>query len=469
MRFLLAKCVWGTAYVDSMLMLNLPSLLAPGNLPALVSGGIAIEHAIYTTASDAAVIQAHPVYRALQTIVPCRIEILTDRAGPGDYSDTIGRMNVVHARILKECAETGTAWLFDQPDHVWGNRALSHLVERAGAGVRCVMFAGIRTVREDMLSAVTPWRRDVALDIPHRVLIGLGSDTMHVHDMVRFWGMPVATTWPHHVSWKVGARSFLRRSFHPQPFLIASVPDGVAPSRSVDQDFVDRAYPNPDDVEFVRDTDDFAVIEVSPRLHVSSHNHHPLTLPLLAAWMGVNANTRMQDYFTHAIRFRGDESSERRWRRMEAFSKRITDALDRYQIFRHVIETAGDGAPVLATLLGRLLRDPSTCRHLTIPAGPITLLLPEEDALRERLDDEIASLSAFATEHLLAGDWPLAKLRQHRRVTTLGGRSLSVTHWNNRTRIEGVAVGPQDSLLGSLRIYRLAEALPLRPYTASTG
>lgn len=469
MRFLLAKCVWGAAYVDSMLMLNLPSLLAPGNLPALISGGVLVEHAIYTTAADADVIQAHPVYRALQAVVPCRIEILTDKAGPGDYSDTIGRMNSVHARILTECAETGTAWLFDQPDHVWGNRALSHLVERARVGVRCVMFAGIRTVRENMLSAVTPWRRDVALDIPHRVLIGLGSDTMHVHDMVRFWGMPVATTWPHHVSWKVGARSFLRRSFHPQPFLIASVPHGVAPSRSVDQDFVDRAYPNPGDVEFVKDTDDFAVIEVSPRLHVSSHNHHPLTLPLLAAWMSVHANARMRDYFNHPIRFRGDESSERRWRRMESFSQRITDALDRYQFFRQVITAIGEDAPVLATILGKLSRDPAACRHLAIPPGPVTLLLPGENALRERLDDGIAPLSAFAAEHLLVGDWPLAKLGHIGQAITLGGRTLSVTKLNDRIRIDGIEIGVEDSHLGPLRIHRLAAALPPQPHTASTG
>jgi hypothetical protein len=366
MKLLLAKCVWGAAYVDTMLRVNLPSLLAAGNLPA-VAAGHDVEHAIFTTAADAAVIAAHPVYRAVQAAVPCRIEILPEAAEDGSYLGNIARMNAAHRRILAECSATGAAWLFDQPDHVWGERALSHLAAQAQAGVRCVMFAGIRTVRETMLPALAAWTDGPVLTVPHRALIGLATENLHIHDMVRFWGAPVSTFWPHHVSWRVGPRSFLRRAFHVQPFLMAAPPAGVMPARSVDDDFADHAYPDPAQVAFIGDTDDFAVIEVSPRLHVMDWKPGRLSVPQLAAWAGEQLNPRRRAYFSHPIRFRGDGTAERRWQRIADFSAAIATTVDRFAVCRALQAAAAAERPELAALLGRLARDPAAHRHLPWP------------------------------------------------------------------------------------------------------
>lgn len=399
MRFQLAKCVWGREYVDTMLRFNIPSLLADGNLPTAATRAT-IEHVIHTTTADAPVIDAHPAYRALRAVVPCRIETLPEADLSTDYLGNINRMNAAHRRILSECGATGAAWLFDQPDHVWGNRSLTHLLERARSGIRCVMFAGIRTVRETMGPALESRRRKDALDIPHRDIVRLALDNLHAHDMARFWGPPVATIWPHHISWRVGRHSFLRRAFHPQPFLIAAPAPGVVPNRSVDDDFVDRAYPAPDMVEFIEDTDDFAVIEVSPRLHVIDHNEGRLSTPLLAAWAGDNLNPRKRAYFTHPIRFRGDELPERRWRRIEDFSRRLSETLERFQAFREFLAGLEGRRPALSRLLGRLSRDPLAHRRLRLRVPAITLRIPPETVIERHLHDDIGELCAFVDAHM---------------------------------------------------------------------
>lgn len=459
MKFLLAKCAWGT-YVDTMLTVNLPSLLAAGNLPALATHAN-VEHLILTTPADAAIIDAHPVYRALKDVVPCRIECLPIAVASDSYSANIARMNEAHKRILAECAASGAAWLFDQPDHVWGRTALSYLARRAEAGVRCVMFAGIRTVRETMVPALSAWRHGQVLDIPHRALIGLATENFHAHDMVRFWGAPVAAPWAHHVNWRVGPHSFLRRSFYPQPFLIAAPDTGVAPSRSVDEDFVDQAYPDSSSVEFAQDTDDFAVIEVSPRLHVLDQHGTRLSVPLLAAWIDARINLRKREYFSHAIRFRGDATKEARWRRVEIFAARVATTAERFQTFHSVHAALGTDRPALATLLGRLLRDRAAHRFLTMPDGPVTLLIPGEDTIRDRLDDDISALAPWVADHLVSGDQPLAALLAAGRVTTLGGWTTTVGEACGRPMIGDAAVTDGDQRLGTVRVHWLTG--PVRP------
>jgi hypothetical protein len=440
-----------------MLTVNLPSLLAPGNLPALATSR-AVEHVIHTTKADAAIIAAHSTYRRLSAEIPCRIEVLPDAPSGADYFVNIDRMNGIHRRILEECATTGAAWLFDQPDHVWGDGALSYLASRTDAGARCVMFAGIRTVRETIVPVLERRMRHGVLSVSHRALIGLATEHFHAHDMGRFWGTPVATAWPHHVSWRVGARSFLRRSFHAQPFMIAAPTEGVLPDRSVDDDFVDRAYPDPASVEFVRDTDDFAVIEVSPRLHVLDHREGRLSMPLLAAWSGTHLNRRKRDNFLHAIRFRGDATAEDHWRRLETFSSRIANTLERYEAFHLAHAAVSEERPALAALLGRLLRDETAHRRFRIPSGPVTLLIPPELEIRSRLNADIKWLSAWIADHVLIGDHPLASLLAVGKVRSLSKRELAIKQEAQcRPMIGGIDILDADQWLGPFRAHILAE------------
>ena len=197
MRLSIAKCVWGARYVRTMLDVNLPSLLAPGNVPA-AAARLPLEHLLVTTPADRAVIEAHPAYQALTRLIPCRIEPLQEMAATPDYMGQINQMNLAHRQILADCRARDATWVFDQPDHVWGDGSLDHLATLALRGARCVLFAGIRTNREQMVPILENWRGDATgtgpvMAIGNEPLLRLAIEHMHVHDQIRFWGPRFST------------------------------------------------------------------------------------------------------------------------------------------------------------------------------------------------------------------------------------------------------------------------------------
>lgn len=458
-KFLMAKCVWGAAYVRTMLTVNLPSLLAPGNLPALRDAGI--EHALYTTPEDGAVIEAHPAYQALRRTIPCRI-VRLDAPPPskGDYFANIARMNQAHCRILETCEALSAVWLFDQPDHVWGDGSLRFLIDRARAGARCVMFAGVRTVLEDMIPALESWRSpdSTTLALTNRDLLRIALQCCHSHDAVRFWGMPIACTWPHHVNWRVTPDAFLRRAFFAQPFLMAAPGNGARPERSVDADYIHRAFPDMAGVEFVRDTDDFLVIEVSRRQLMPEYNPQPLTVPMIAAWATKNANSHHMDSFEHAIRFHADGVPERCWRHIERFAGTVAGTVRTMRTLHEVFAAIAGERPVLATLFGRLLRNPTVHARVQIPER-FTLLLPDEEELALLLGENDDALARRAADHILPGDRTMVELLGEGEVLSIGGRCLTVRPVGGDAAVEGRRVTIRDGRLEGIRFHGITAPL----------
>lgn len=400
MRLTIAKCVWGERYVATMLAANLPSLLAPGNIPA-AARRVDLDHLLLTTPADRVVIENHPAYQALTRLIPCRIEALDEAPTPKDYVGAIDRMNQAHCRILADCRARGSSWVFDQPDHIWGDGSLGYLANLARNGASCVLFAGIRTNREDMLTILPSWRNGEVLQLDNGALLRLAIEHMHVHDRARFWGAPVGTNGPHHVNWRVGPYSFLRRVFYAQPFLLAAPKTIVEPRRSVDLDYVERAYA-PAELQYIANSRDFLVIEVSGKLEFRDHSPPPLSAPYLASWAGRLVSDRQADVFMRSIRFQGDETPERRWRRVERFSADVAGTIHRMRELRALQAALASERPALAAVLGRLLRDPTAHRRLAWK-GQATFHAPSSDIAAAWLNLPMSKLLDAMTERLVGG------------------------------------------------------------------
>ncbi|MBF5093553.1 hypothetical protein F1643_02665 [Azospirillum sp. INR13] len=462
MRLSIAKCVWGARYVRTMLDVNLPSLLAPGNVPA-AAARLPLEHLLVTTPADRAVIEAHPAYQALTRLIPCRIEPLQEMAATPDYMGQINQMNLAHRQILADCRARGATWVFDQPDHVWGDGSLDHLATLALRGARCVLFAGIRTNREQMVPILENWRGDATgtgpvMAIGNEPLLRLAIEHMHVHDQIRFWGPRFSTIGAHNVSWRVGSHSFLRRVFFAQPFLLAPPKEAVEPQRSVDLDYVERAYA-PEELSTIANSRDFLVVEVSGRYQFREHTPYPLTVPYLAAWTRRWITDRQMDVFSTPIRFQADDTPEHRWQRMERFSGRIEAALRRSHALYEAQTVLAAERPLLAALLGRLLRDDHAHRRLALPEQA-SFFAPPEPVLAEWLELSGADLRTAVAGRLVAGrvvtrrDWPGPV-----RLPTLAGGVLDVyPHAGGGVTVGGVHLTPLD-LPGGLRLYSPAAIL----------
>src|SRR5581483_9365276 len=68
----LSTVVWGTWHIEAFLEVNLPSLLAPGNLPVLAARH-QTEYFIYTTAEDIPRIESSPAFIRAKAFLPIQL------------------------------------------------------------------------------------------------------------------------------------------------------------------------------------------------------------------------------------------------------------------------------------------------------------------------------------------------------------------------------------------------------------
>src|SRR3981189_1181676 len=79
--------VWGAAFIRRFLDLCLPTLLAPGNIPALAQT-LPTRFVLLTRSSDLSVITEHPTWRHLATICDTEIRTIDDLIADGNHHAT---------------------------------------------------------------------------------------------------------------------------------------------------------------------------------------------------------------------------------------------------------------------------------------------------------------------------------------------------------------------------------------------
>ena len=80
--------VWGYRYVKLFLEFSLPTMLAPGNVPAL-AGMLPCTFVLLTSSADAGAIAEHPGYQLLSSICSTEIQLIDDLITGDNYSTTI--------------------------------------------------------------------------------------------------------------------------------------------------------------------------------------------------------------------------------------------------------------------------------------------------------------------------------------------------------------------------------------------
>src|SRR5580704_19246385 len=79
---------WGYDYVRQFLDIGLPTLLAPGNVPA-VAQALPTEFIILTSIDDEPFIREHPGFKRLAAICPTELRRIDHLITDGNYSTTI--------------------------------------------------------------------------------------------------------------------------------------------------------------------------------------------------------------------------------------------------------------------------------------------------------------------------------------------------------------------------------------------
>jgi hypothetical protein len=254
---------WGESYVDELLTLALPAVLAPGNLP-YVASQVECELTLVTEERFFAKIAAAPVIAKVRDLCPIRLVGLDDLVTkPDQYGMAL--THALHRAFADLGRDMTDCWLmFLNADFVLADGSLRNLLSHLRRGERIVASPSYCTVKEDVIAELkqrlagdstrlTIAPRELAgliLRHRHNTIRGktLNQDDFHLYQADQFY-------------WSVGEDTLLG---HQMPVSIV----GMRPQRFVaepnsfwDHGFMSELCPSAE-VKVLGDSDEFLMLEL---------------------------------------------------------------------------------------------------------------------------------------------------------------------------------------------------------------
>ena len=261
--------VWGYRFVSQFLEFCLPTLLAPGNLPA-VAALLPTRLVLLSREADELLIRANPAWRRLEEICAAEIGRIDDLITDGNHSATI---TLAFARTVRQAgaAMLDTAFIFLVSDYLVADGALRTVVERIRAGASGVVAGNFQIVAED---AIPLLRRRIdpastAIVLPPRELVAWSLAHLHpatVANMVNFGLSHNAHT--NRLFWRVDESTLIGRFYLMHMIGIRPEVTDFVVGASCDYSFIPEMCPS-GNVVALTDSDDYLVVEMQPRDHES--------------------------------------------------------------------------------------------------------------------------------------------------------------------------------------------------------
>jgi hypothetical protein len=259
-RFL--TCLWGREHRARWLALSVPSLLAPGNLPAL-SDSTDLEVVILTEKKSERSIRGHPVFHRLQKICQVRFIAIDDLIVGTTYGVTL---TLAYARGIIDAGinQTSTTFVFMNSDFIIADGSLATLANKINAGHRCIVAPSLRASAERLLPQLRKAVKHNELSLKPRVLVGMALANLHPTTI----GKIVDQGMIHCVSfnqayWRIGRSTLLGR-YHLLFMLCIRPERPLGPVNSYcDYGLIPELVPGSPLVPLT-DSDEFFMLELGP-------------------------------------------------------------------------------------------------------------------------------------------------------------------------------------------------------------
>jgi len=262
--------LWGTDYVRRFASVALPSLLAPGNLPAL-DAVTDLEVLLLMPDGDFRQLSGLPVSERLLTTIRCRHipidDLLVDRGiGTPFYGITL-----THAywRGIKSAGPgmVDTRFIFMNADFVVADGSLRTLATRILAGHRVVLASNLRCIAEDVEKPLTAHRTPdgTVLAIPPRAMVTLALRHQHPLQVAKTVNAELChSVHPNQFFWQVDDHTMISR--HYLFFMLYLHPERVVEDIQgfCDYAFVPELCPTAQTVA-MEDSDEFCMFEMQSR------------------------------------------------------------------------------------------------------------------------------------------------------------------------------------------------------------
>lgn len=259
--------VWGYRYVKQFLEFALPTMLAPGNVPALASM-LPCTFVLLTSADDADTVAEHPGYHLLSSICSTEIQLIDDLITGDNYSTTI---TLAYERAVRATGSEmlDTCFFFLISDYLVADGSLRNALSRVLAGASGVLAGNFQIIQEDAAPEFYErFEQDVPeLTIPPRELMSWALEHLHPMTAANMVNFPLShAAHTNRLFWRVDQDTLIGRFYLMHMICIRPEVTDFVIGSSCDYSFIPEMCPT-GSVETLTDSDEYLVVEMQPRDH----------------------------------------------------------------------------------------------------------------------------------------------------------------------------------------------------------
>jgi hypothetical protein len=322
--------VWGGEYSRLFVELCLPTLLSPGNIPALAQTAGCVYH-IFTTLEDARYIENSPAFRTLSRHIRVAVHRVT--ADASEAANPYHLQSECYRRGIAIGDKADAAMIFVNADVVMadgGVRALRDLVE---SGKRAVLAMGVRLNKHAAAVEIAAGRlnpADGTIAISAADLTKIAVVNLHQISRMHLYNGVGERFHPAGLFWAVERDGLLMRCFHLHPLLVYPKRKDAPFTTSIDNDYLMAACPDLGDLYIVQDSEELLACELSEdsrQIEAPLRNREDIDI---ARWAYFNANPQHREYVKIPIRMRAGDATTPAWTAALDDSNRVVDRVLAY-------------------------------------------------------------------------------------------------------------------------------------------
>ena len=242
-KFQIVVPVWGADYLQLLQTCLLPSLLAPGNLPAWPHGSQTELH-IFIPPDDAKKLENSPVIQVLRHFCAVHFDLFEPESLKSwiRQRGEVNKYNLTHVLLCQalEAAHAQSASVFPlMADMVVGDGFFLFVEKIRQQGIQLLMHISPRVVKTEFLGLSKGYYGSpTCLKIPPLTLARLSLLSLHPHEKACFFDAPAFTDWPSHFYVRSG-HQLIAHCFHMHPmYMFEPRPLSQAAFSTIDLDYV---------------------------------------------------------------------------------------------------------------------------------------------------------------------------------------------------------------------------------------
>lgn len=259
--------VWGEAFIIQFVNISLPTLLAPGNIPA-VAAVLPCTFIFLTNTEGAETLRDHPGVECIRKYCDVEFDIIDDLITGDNYSTTL---TLGYARAIRAVGQAmlDTCFMFLISDYIVADGSLSRVLDRVRSGYSGVLAGNFQVVEEDAKSSLLQMYEtgvpDVALSA--RKLISWALDFLHPMTLANTINFSFYhSTHSNRLFWRVDQNTLIGRFYLMHMIAIRPEVTDFEIGASCDYSFIPEMCPS-GNVHVVSESDEYVVVELQRRAH----------------------------------------------------------------------------------------------------------------------------------------------------------------------------------------------------------